>query len=156
VSRSLAVGPLVAATLVLVLGGCGADDRPSSRSATAADVFLQGAADDGIEVDPACVEELAGELSEEDARAVVEAGPRGRPDDLSPAGAAVVGRLLACADRESLAQALVADLEALGSSVDDSCVREVLTGLDLSTILDRADGQDVLFEAVVPCAEERG
>ncbi len=147
-------GALVAVT-GLVLLGCGrADD--AGEPATAADTFLRAAAEDGLEVDGGCVEALAARLSPADARAVVAAGPDGTPADLSPQGAAVVARLLTCADRAGLADLMVDDLGALGSDVDAECVRDVIAGLDLDATFssdDPAAGNDALFEAVVPCAD---
>jgi hypothetical protein len=147
-------GALVAAA-GLVLLGCGRADG-NGEPATAADTFLRAAEDDGLEVDEGCVEALAARLSPADARAVVDAGPDGSPADLSPQGARIVDRLLTCADPDALADLMVEELEALGSEVDAECVRDVIAGLDLDAAFssgEPAAGSDVLFEAVVPCAD---
>ncbi len=149
-------GALVALTGLALLACGGADDDDAGEPATAASTFLRAAEEDGLEVDPGCVEALAARLSPADARAVVSAGPGGSPEDLSPQGAAVVDRLLTCADRGGLADQMVDDLEALGSDVDAQCVRDVIAGLDLDAAFASGDpgaGDDVLFEAVVPCAD---
>lgn len=145
------VGLCTVAVLAGLVVSC-ADGDDSEPSADAADTFLRAAADDGLVVDETCVDDLADQLSESDARAVIEAGPDGTPEDLSDQGVAIVDRLLTCADRAALADVIIADLEELGSDVDGDCVRDVVEQLDLDAVF-AGGGDDELFEAVVPCAE---
>jgi hypothetical protein len=137
--------------LVLVAGaGCGDDDDGSSGTSFTGDaraelvrLTVDGMADQGIGVDRGCVEELAAQLPDDDARALVEAYPDGDPE-LSESSRGIGSQLLTCADRADLVDALVGSLLAT-APVSEDCIRPVLEALDvgqLAALLSPDPGQD--------------
>jgi hypothetical protein len=75
------------AVAALALSACGGDDGGSSPQDQVADMMIEALNEttdlegiEGIEIDEGCIRDKVGELSDEDARAIVAAGPEGNPD----------------------------------------------------------------------------
>lgn len=150
---SLAVG-------VLVLAACGSDSGSSSGGpqGEAADAAIAAASEEGMELDEECVNDLASQLSDEDAEAIVAAGPDGDPE-ISDEGTAIGVQLMTCADSSEIADAFIEEMKASGQEFDEECVREGLDGLDLSTLAGDAqtgEAPEELISAVFDCFEVGG
>jgi hypothetical protein len=149
---SLAVG-------VLVLAACGSDSGGSSGpQGEAADAAIAAASEEGMTLDEECVNDVASQLSDEDAEAIVAAGPDGDPD-VSDEGTAIGAQLLGCADSSDIADAFIEEIKASGQEFDEACVREGLDDLDLSTLAGDAqsgEAPEELIKAVFDCFEVGG
>lgn len=153
------VATVALATAVAALAGCsGADDASDSTSprlapgvaqARLVDLTMQGFAGQSIDADRQCVADLAAQLTDDDAQALVEAYPNGDPK-VSASGRAIGDRLLECADRGDLLDTLVTSLVA-SAPVSESCVRGILAPLDSAQLaaLFRSDDQDTASAAIV-------
>lgn len=131
-------------------GGGVAGDRGE-----AARLAIEAAAADGLELDEACVDELAAQLTDDDARAMVDAGIDGDPA-LSAEGEALTAQLLTCVDQEALVDLFVDGLEQSGEAFDEACVRENLAEADLGRALDEDEAPRDLLSAVVDCVDLGG
>ena len=133
---------LVAAT---ALTACGSDDSTavSGIQAEAAQAAVDSAADQGLTLDRNCVDDVAVQLSDEDAALAAADGDA----DLSPEGEEVSLQLIACADQDELIDSIVT---GLGDGVDQECARDAL---DLTTVLaSSGDEPPAEFtEALTPC-----
>lgn len=154
--RSRVVTPVALAIGLALTSACGGDDGGglTDDQATAVDQLLESAAADDIDVDRSCVEDLAAGLSDEDAAAIVAAGPDGDPE-LSADGEALTARLFGCVDIDSLADSVIDELTASGTPVDEDCVRDALRDLDPEALA--ASGDDAasqeLFGALMACVD---
>lgn len=87
----------------LVLAACGGDDddggggSPQDQVADLLLTELEGEELEGVTVDEDCVRDVTGQLSDEDAEAIVEAGPDGDPD-VSVSGEEIGFQILECVD----------------------------------------------------------
>jgi hypothetical protein len=142
------------AVAVLVLAGCGSDSGGASGpQGEAADAAMAAAAEQGMELDEDCVDDLAAQLSDEDAEAIVAAGPDGDAD-ISDEGTAIGVQLLSCADNEDLVDAFIEEMKAnTGADFDEACVRESLEGVDMSEMAGEATTgtPEELVTAVTDC-----
>jgi hypothetical protein len=148
----------VAAVAALAFSACGGDDGGlSGDRQEAVDQLVSEAESAGVELDRSCIEEIAGDLSDEDAAAIVAAGPSGAPE-LSAEGQAVTDRLFSCVDSDGLADMMIASLESSGVEVDADCVREAMADFDPAELAGAADGEmpDEVFEALFACADLSG
>ena len=142
----------------LVLAGCG-DDDDGGGGADLSDA-QQGVVDQalllveeaGQEIDESCVEDLAGQLTEEDAQAIVDAGSDGNPE-LSSEGEALQLELFTCMDQEAIVGLFIQSIEEAGQEVDDDCVQDALADTDLIPLLDSEEPPAELIEAVLGCVE---
>jgi len=144
----------------LLLAACGSDgdggdgesglDGPQADAARAA---VESAAADGIELDQACVDEIASQLSDEDAALAAADGDA----ELSPEGEALSIQLIDCADDGQLVDFFITNLTDGGVPFDEDCAREQLQQLDLKALIaTTADGGDpppAFVEALTPCFE---
>ncbi len=101
--------------------------------AEAADLVIEEAKDEGIDLDVQCVNDITAELSDEDAEAIVAAGVNGDPD-VSDAGDATGAKLATCADNDQLVEAFIEELKGSGQSFDEQCVRDSLEGANLAEL----------------------
>jgi len=143
--RTAMIIALVAAT---ALTACGSDDSTaiSGIQADAAKAAVDSAAEEGVTLDRDCVDDVAVQLSDEDAALAAAEGDA----DLSPEGEELSLQLLACADQDQLIDSIVA---GMGDGVDQECARDALKALDLTTVL-AASGDEPpaeLTEALTPC-----
>jgi hypothetical protein len=142
---------------VLVLAACGSDSGSSGPQAEAADMAIEGAADDGVALDEDCVNDLASQWSDEDAEAIVEAGPDGDAD-ISDEGTAIGVQLASCADSAAIADMFIEQMKASGQEFDEECVREGLEGVDVAELAGDAESgaPQELIRAVFECFELGG
>ena len=121
--RTRIISSLAAATLLLSACGGGA----SGSQGKAADLLIKSAADENIDIDKGCAQDLAKKLSDADAEKIVAAGDG--DTQLSPAGEALTTEMLGCVDIDSLIDSLI---EQIGEQpgVDKDCLRDVLKDLD--------------------------
>jgi hypothetical protein len=121
----------------------------------AAELAIAAAGVQGLELDEDCVNEIAAELSDEDAQLIVDAGPDGDPA-LSAEGEALTTQLLTCVDEDALIDLFVAGLEESGEDFDEDCVRESLEDVDLGAALGEDEAPPELIQAVTDCVETGG
>ena len=154
---------------VLVLAACGSDsssdsadssdsgnsvavteavDAPGGAQGEAAAAAIASAKDQGIDLDENCVNELASQLSDEDAQAIADAGPDGNAD-VSDEGTAIGTQLLGCADNGQIVDAFIAELKTSGQEFDEQCVRDGLKDIDLAALAASEDGQSGTPEEVI-------
>lgn len=134
---------------VLVLAACGSDSggRASGAQGDAADAAIAAAKEEGVELDEDCVNDLAGKLSDEDAEAIVAAGPDGDAD-VSAEGEAIGTQLLGCLDNEQLIDLFVSQISASGQAFDEDCVRDGLKDLDLADLASSEEGDGAPTEVI--------
>ena len=142
------ISSLAAAALVLSACGGGGDGGGGSASgdqAKAADMIVTSMEAEGIDVDSGCIDKLATQLSDEDAKKIVEAGTDGEPE-LSAEGEALGDEIFGCVDMSSLVDQM---METIGDQpgVDKDCLREVLEGLTAEQ-LQSSEMPDSLFECI--------
>jgi len=175
---SLAVG-------VLLLAACGSDSEGSSDTTStdgtessvttessepessdsdgadgvqgeAAASFIAAATESGITPDEDCVNELAAQLSDEDAQAIVDSQPDGSPE-LSAEGAALTAQLPTCVSNDDLLEAYITQLKATGQEFDEECVREGLEGVDFAELVSAEDAAtEEALSKVMSCFPELG
>ena len=130
-TRSLASTIVIAG---LTLAACGSSDSSSSGvQADAAQQTIEAAKDAGFDLDHACVNDITEQLSDDDAQAIVDAGPGGEPD-VSAEGSALANQLVNCISQEALLDEFVAGMVADGQAFDEECVRENLKEFDLAAL----------------------
>jgi hypothetical protein len=104
IMRNRLIGSIAIAALALA--ACGGDDEGSGDSPQdeVADMMLdvldeelRAEGMDGVEIDEACLREAIGGLSDEDAEAIVDAGPDGDPE-VSASASAIGESMFACVD----------------------------------------------------------
>lgn len=115
----------------LALTACGSDGDSGSElsgpQADAARSAIDSAAEDGVELDESCVNEIAGQLSDEDASLAAAESDA----DLSPAGEALTVELLSCADEDAIVDLFVEELSQSGVPLDEDCAREQIEDFDV-------------------------
>lgn len=144
----------VLALAPLSMASCGGDDAGDAPPATHLEfegdvhdelvrLTLAGLSEQGIDADPGCLTDLAAQLSDDDARKLVDAYPNGDPQ-VSDEARGIGARLLECADRDDLLQTLVTSIVAT-APVSEACVHSVLDPLDtaqLAALLQPGNGDD--------------
>ncbi len=153
--RTLTIAALAAG---LALTACGSDGDSGSDltgpQAAAAQSAIDGAAEDGITLDESCVNDIAAQLSDEDAELAAADGD----DELSPEGEALTVSLLTCADEDALVDLFIQGMSESGPTLDEDCAREELQSFDVVEILTAAgEGSDPpqdFIEALTPCFGE--
>lgn len=140
--RNRLVTLLIAAATVAACGGGASGDQGE-----VADLFLQAAGDEGIEVDQDCVETAAGKLSDDDAAKILEAGIDGDPD-VSDAANDVADEMARCVAVDSLIDGMLAELEG-DDTIDVECLRAELDGA-----ADADEVSDRMFGAITTCSTD--
>lgn len=146
---------IAAVAVGLLLTACGSDGDSgpelSEAQSAAAQSAIDSAAEDGVTLDESCVNELASELTDEDA--VLAAGEGDA--ELSPQGEALTVQLLSCADEDEIIDVFIEGLSETGPTLDEDCAREQLEDFDVIEILTAAgDGSEPpegLIDALTPC-----
>ncbi len=131
--------------------GASSTDAGSSASgpqAEVADEAIASAKENGIDLDADCVNELASQLSDEDAQAMLDAGPDGEAE-LSDEGTAIGTQFLGCAGNDEIIDALIVELQKSGQEFDEDCVRDGLQDLDLAELAASAAGEGGTPEEVI-------
>lgn len=145
----------VLAVAALALAGCSDDDDGgglSEAQQTAADQAVAQGAEADMEIDQACVEDLASQLTEQDAQAIVDAGIDGDAE-LSAEGETLTADLFNCIDESAIIDLFIQGIEEAGQEVDDECVHDALEGVDMSTLVDSGEPPAEVVEAVLGCVE---
>jgi hypothetical protein len=153
---------VIAAVATLGLAACGSDGGGGSGlsddQAAAASSAIEEAASGGVELDEDCVNEVAEQLSDEDAAKAAAAEP-GEEAELSAAGEALGLELLNCADEEGLIDLFIAGMNESGEAFDEDCAREKLEGLDVAALAAASEGGDPpadLIAALMECMDLGG
>jgi hypothetical protein len=148
----------VLASVSLLGAACGGDDSGGGLSAdqsAAVDRVLEQAQEQGLEVDRSCTEEVAAQLSPEDAKKIAEAAPDDDPQ-LSDAGEALAAELFSCLDRGALADMMVSQLEESGMSVDRSCIEDLLQGASAEQFMGADGPSEELLGQFFECVDMGG
>ena len=147
--RSTVLACLTVSALALAVAGCGGsddDDGIGEQQQRVVDLLLSGAGEVGIELDDECVSENVAELSDDDAKAIADAGLEGEAD-ISDEGDAIGDTLFSdCVDAESYANAQVESIGEIDETVDVECLREALDGLTVDEI------DEQLIDAATGCS----
>lgn len=153
------------AATTIILAACGGSDGSSADSSSAdsssADassvdgdqgrviaLLLSTAADSGIELDETCVNNTLGELSDDDAKAIADAGIDGQPevsDEANEIGDRVFDE---CIDAESYLESQANALAGGDDTIDADCITAELADLTVNEIDDR------LFETAFACSSD--
>ena len=112
---------------LLALAACGGDGGGNQDQA--ADMLIEGAEDEGLEIDEDCVRDKASQLSDEDAQKIVDAEDSDETPDLSPEGLALTAEVVSCVPRDAMIDQILGELP---EGIDGDCVRQALEGVDLS------------------------
>ena len=151
----------IVAILVLGLAACGSDGGGSDLTddqAAAAAAAMDEAEAGGIELDEECVDEVAAQLSDEDAAKAAAAEP-GEDAELSPEGEALGLELLGCADNDALVDLFISQMNESGQAFDEDCAREQLEGLDVADLAAASEGgnpPEELVAALMECVDTGG
>jgi hypothetical protein len=152
----------IVAILVLGLAACGSDgdggsDLTDDQAAAAASAMDEAEAS-GIDLDEDCVNEVAAQLSDEDAAKAASAAP-GEDAELSPEGEALGLELLGCADDDALVDLFISQMNESGQAFDEDCAREQLEGLDVADLAAASEGgnpPEELVAALMECVDTGG
>jgi hypothetical protein len=138
----------------LTLAACGGSDGGTSGAQSeAAQQTIDAAKDAGFDLNEGCVNDIAGQLSDDDAQAIVDAGPDGDPD-VSTEGSALANQLASCLSQEDLLDEFIIGMKADGQAFDEACVRENLKNFDLRALAaqgNNAAPTDELLAALFEC-----
>lgn len=112
------------------------------------DLLLSGAGDSGIELDEVCINENIGRLSDDDAKALADAGVGGEADISDEAAAIGETVFSECVDAASYADAQVDAIGQIDETIDLECFRDALDGLTVDEI------DEQIFDAATDCADD--
>ena len=131
----------------LVLSACGGGGGPQDE---VADMVLEEMGGEGVEIDEDCVRDAAQELSDDDAQKILDAGPGGNADDLSPEAAETADSLIDCINADAFVDELIDEMVASegAENVDVECLRVALSDLDLASV---DEGSPELMSALFEC-----
>ena len=164
-TKKLATAAAIAA--ISLLAACGGDD--GGDTADGRDVItgqlMEVIGTDGAEADEDCVRDVVAQLSDEDVDAIVAAGPDGDPD-VSAEAEDIGMKLAECVTdfgdsldsvvsgdvdipegvqvTDAMVDAMVAQMEASGMTVDRDCIGEALEGQDLAALAENAMTPEVM------------
>ena len=154
--KTLAIG---VAIVGLVLTGCGSDGGSdgglSGPQAAAAAATLEQAESGGMALDEECVNDLASQLSDEDAEKIAAEDDA----ELSPEGEALGMELLGCADQEALIDLFIAGMAGSGDNIDEDCARDKLQDVDIAELVASSEDGDPpgdVIAAIAECVETGG
>ena len=125
------------------LAACGGGGGGSQGEV--ADLFIEVAEGEGLTLDRECVEKAADGLTDDDAKAIIDAGIEGDPD-ISDNAQAVGADIINCVSVDSYVDTIVARFEE-DESFDGDCFRDEIKALDTTEAID-----DVLFDAALACS----
>ena len=140
--------------VLLAAAACGGgSDGLSDNQQAAADQFMSQEDAQAV-FDQDCVEDKAKDLSDDDAKAIAEAGADGDPQ-LSPEGVAQTLELAGCIDADALVDEFIAGMAESGQDFDEACVREGLEDFDMAEIaVASAESGDIpegLLSSLIDC-----
>jgi hypothetical protein len=84
-----------------------------------------------MELDESCVNDVAAQLSDEDAEIIASGGD----EEVSAEGAALSLELLTCVDEDALTDMFVDGMSQSGQDFDEDCVREQLENFDVAELV---------------------
>ena len=134
----------VVSVSMLALAACGGGS--SGPQGEVADLFVEVAEDEGLELDRDCVDEATAKLSDADAQEIIDAGRDGTPD-VSDEGNAIGDEVFGCIGMDSFIDSMVAEME--GEDVDTECLRNELESLSTPDEI-----QAGLFDAMLSCSSD--
>jgi hypothetical protein len=137
----------------LALAACGGGDGGAQDEV--ADMVIEEMEAEGADVDEDCVKDATGDLSDDDAQKILDAGPDGNADDLSEEAQAAAGKLLGCIGLDSVVDDMIGEMESqMGEeNVDADCMRDAAADLDLENI---DEGNGDLMTAMLECIDVGG
>jgi hypothetical protein len=140
------------ATATLVLAACGGGGSDGAQG-EAADMLIDAAAEEDFDLDEDCVRDLSEKLSDDDAQAIVDAGPDGNAE-LSPEGEALGTELFSCVDTDAMVDQMVDELvgEVGGDNVDVDCLKDAFRDIDLNA----AEDDPAFATAMLECVDLGG
>ncbi len=147
--KTLAIG---VAIVGLVLTGCGSDGGSdlSGPQAAAAAATLEQAESGGMALDEECVNDLASQLSDEDAEKIAAEDDA----ELSPEGEALGMELLGCADQDALIDLFITGMTGSGGeAIDEDCARDKLQDVDIAELVASSEDGDPPAEVIAAIAE---
>jgi hypothetical protein len=138
---------------MIVLAACGGGGGGAQDDV--ADMMLDSMEEEGVDMDDDCVRDAAQELSDEDAQKILDAGPDGNAEDLSDDAIAAADSLIDCIDTDALVDQMIDEMvaDAGAENVDVDCLKDALSGLDLSTF---DDGDPAMMSALFECISVGG
>jgi hypothetical protein len=145
---------LAAGVAALVFAACGGD----SDQDKVATILLAEAQQDGLNADEDCVKDVASQLSDEDAKKVLEID---ESDDIEDAGLSAEGfstalGVLNCVDVSSFIDDAIADLKAQGLDFDEQCIRNAFEGVDFSEFTSDGGIPEELTGSLIDCVDLGG
>lgn len=133
----------------VVLAACGGGDGGTQDEV--ADMVLEEMSEEGVELDEDCVRDAAQELSDDDAQKILDAGPGGNAEGLSPEATEAADSLINCVDTDAVIDQMIDEMvdDAGADNVDVDCLKDAFRDLDLTTF-DEADPEMMsdLFECI--------
>jgi hypothetical protein len=143
--RTRLISSIAIAALALTACGGGA----SGSQGEVADLMLEEADKEGIELEADCVKDVAGKLSDDDAEKLLEAGVDGDPQ-LSADGEALADDMIGCLDTDALVDSMIAPLvEEMGEeNVDVDCLKDAFRDIDPANIDDDPAFATAMLECV--------
>jgi hypothetical protein len=146
---------LAVVVLGATLGGCGSDDASGDGDLTdaqraAAALAVSDAAERGITLDQECVDDVAAQLSDEDAQKI--AAEDGTP--LSAGAEELGAELLRCAPQDALVDLFIQGLAEGGDEVDEACARRQLEDVDIAELVAQTQSGNppvAVLEALIEC-----
>ncbi len=156
--RMITIATVIAA---LALSACGSDGDSSSTSdttsnpdlsasqAAAAGAAIDSAAANGVTFDETCVNQIAAQLSEEDAKAAAANADA----QLSAEGEALGAELLTCANADGIVDLFIAAMAESGQPFDEDCARTKLKDVDVAELTATATQSDPPAELMTALAE---
>lgn len=136
---------LLTVAACLALTACGGSGSGSDQDQVA-DLLIESAGDEGVELDEDCVRDTTAQLSDADAAALIEAGVDGDAD-LSDEADALAGQIITCVDVSSYRDQLIDAITEGDDTIDGDCLREALGSLESAAEID-----DAIFSAAFDCS----
>lgn len=130
-TRLAAVG-----VVAVLLAACGGDDGGGSVQDEVADEFLSEMSDADVEFDEDCVRDAIGEMSDDDAQAVLDSVEDDSAPDIGPEAVGVATDVMSCADMGAIADQMIDQLvDEMGEdNVDADCLRDAVDDFDPAEI----------------------
>lgn len=129
---------MTVAIIGLLVTGCGSDSSGGASGAQgeAAKTAIDSAAEQGVDLDEDCVNDVASKLSDEDAEIIAGGGD----EKVSAEGEALSLELLGCVDADALTDMFVEGMGQSGQDFDEDCIREQLAKFDVAELVTASQG----------------
>lgn len=134
------------ATALVAVSACGG--APSDQDKIT-DMVMQAAIDEGLELDKKCVSDLAAQISDADAKIIIDAGISGT-GEVSEAATTIGLKMVSCTtNTDVLIETLVSELSTI-EGLDADCLRSALKKLEPAQ-LGQPDDPSGVQAAVIGC-----